>query len=852
MNNQVDGKTLSVPGEGEYVIDPNTGETTFTPETGFSGSPTTVDYQVTDDSGATDSGTISITVNDSPVATDDSAATNQDTPVTFNPLDNDTDSDGTLDPTSVVFINPPAGSTLTGDGKTLSVPGEGEYVIDPNTGETTFTPETGFSGSPTTVDYQVTDDSGATDSGTISITVNDSPVATDDSAATNQDTPVTFNPLDNDTDSDGTLDPTSVVFINPPAGSTLTGDGKTLSVPGEGEYVIDPNTGETTFTPETGFSGSPTTVDYQVTDDSGATDSGTISITVNDSPVATDDSAATNQDTPVTFNPLDNDTDSDGTLDPTSVVFINPPAGSTLTGDGKTLSVPGEGEYVIDPNTGETTFTPETGFSGSPTTVDYQVTDDSGATDSGTISITVNDSPVATDDSAATNQDTPVTFNPLDNDTDSDGTLDPTSVVFINPPAGSTLTGDGKTLSVPGEGEYVIDPNTGETTFTPETGFSGSPTTVDYQVTDDSGATDSGTISITVNDSPVATDDSAATNQDTPVTFNPLDNDTDSDGTLDPTSVVFINPPAGSTLTGDGKTLSVPGEGEYVIDPNTGETTFTPETGFSGSPTTVDYQVTDDSGATDSGTISIAVNEETPTFYSLSGEVLEDIDNNGTFGTEDTGIEGVTIELFANDGKGNPVGDVLKTATTDSDGFYEFTELLNDDYLVIQTQPENFDSVSDTDGANDNQIAVTILDDNTTGHDFLETPVQNVVEGTASPDLLVGTSTGDKISGYKGQDTLTGGAGRDEFFYTETSDGIDIITDFTTGEDQIDLSQIIDEELTYTGSDPIADGLVVIENYGSAGTMIQIDFDSNGELLPKDVVFLDGVDDINPDTDFIF
>ncbi|MEZ6121003.1 MAG: Ig-like domain-containing protein [Pirellulaceae bacterium] len=70
-------------------------------------------------------------------------------------------------------------------------------------------------------------------------------------------------------------------------------------------------------------------------------------------------------------------------------------------------------------------------------------------------------------------------------------------------------------------------------------------------VADNDGATTSANILISVNevnDSPAATNDSPTTNEDSPVTFNPLANDTDVDGTLDGSTVIFINPPAGATL----------------------------------------------------------------------------------------------------------------------------------------------------------------------------------------------------------------------------------------------------------------------------------------------------------------
>ncbi|MEZ6121007.1 MAG: Ig-like domain-containing protein [Pirellulaceae bacterium] len=99
-----------------------------------------------------------------------------------------------------------------------------------------------------------------------------------------------------------------------------------------------------------------------------------------------------------------------------------------------------------------------------------------------------------------------------------------------------------------------------------------------------------------VNDSPSATNDSPTASEDTPVTFNPLANDTDVDGTLDGSTVVLINPPAGATLSPDGKTLTVPGEGVYTVLP-TGEITFSPAANFSGMTTSVTYQVADNDGA---------------------------------------------------------------------------------------------------------------------------------------------------------------------------------------------------------------------------------------------------------------
>ncbi|MEZ6121017.1 MAG: Ig-like domain-containing protein [Pirellulaceae bacterium] len=74
-------------------------------------------------------------------------------------------------------------------------------------------------------------------------------------------------------------------------------------------------------------------------------------------------------------------------------------------------------------------------------------------------------------------------------------------------------------------------------------------------------------------------------------------------------TVIFINPPAGATLSPDGKTLTVPGEEIFTVLP-TGEITFSPAANFSGTTTAVTYQVADNDGATTSANIIVSVSEQ--------------------------------------------------------------------------------------------------------------------------------------------------------------------------------------------------------------------------------------------------
>ena len=61
------------------------------------------------------------------------------------------------------------------------------------------------------------------------------------------------------------------------------------------------------------------------------------------------------------------------------------------------------------------------------------------------------------------------------------------------------------------------------------------------------------------------------------------------------------------------------------------------------------------------------------------------------------------------------------------------------------------------------------------------------MNGTSSADSILGGAGNDTLTGNKGNDTLTGGAGRDVFVY-KIGDGNDTITDYTAGQDTIQLT----------------------------------------------------------------
>ncbi len=291
-------------------------------------------------------------------------------------------------------------------------------------------------------------------------TINNYPVAQDDGYTTPEDTALVVpapGVLGNDTDVD--RDILQAV----------------LSEPSRGTLVLNPD-GSLTYTPEENFWGQDSFT-YKVLDPSEAESNVatvTITVTAVDDPVdAVDDSYTTSEDMTLTVSApgvLENDSypDGFGSLD----VVTEPENGSvTLNEDGSF------------------TYTPNPNFHGTDSFV-YRLTDDDGDSDTATVTITVNpvnDPPVANDDTATTDEDTSVEINVLDNDTDVDDTLDPTTVTITVPPQ---------------HGSVSVNTTTGVVTYTPAGDYYG-PDSFKYTVKDNGGATsNAATVTITVNPVP--------------------------------------------------------------------------------------------------------------------------------------------------------------------------------------------------------------------------------------------------------------------------------------------------------------------------------------------------------------
>ncbi|YCO05128.1 tandem-95 repeat protein [Vibrio sp. VNB-15] len=538
------------------------------------------------------------------------------------------------------------------------------------------------------------------------------PVAEDDLIQTDEDVPVTIDVLANDTDEDS---------------DNLTIE--SASVPDE-QGTVEIVDGELIFTPAEDFNGDAT-VTYVVTDGE-MTDEASVTITVNsvnDTPTAVDDSVTTTEDTAVTIDVLSNDNDPDN--DQLTIV---------------SASVPAE-QGTVDIVDDKLVFTPAENFNGEAT-ISYTISDGE-LEDSAEVSVTVNpvnDAPVAIDDLATTDEDTPVTIDVLPNDTD----LDNDTLTIVN-------------ASVPAE-QGIVEVVDGKLVFTPAENFNGDAT-ISYTISDGE-LTDDAEVSVTVNpvnDAPVAVDDLATTDEDTPVTIDVLPNDTD----LDNDTLTIVN-------------ASVPAE-QGIVEIVDGKLVFTPAEEFNGEAT-ISYTISDGE-LEDSAEVSVTVNpvNDAPIAESnIAEQVLKEdfteytIDLNKAFSDIDTTDSELTFIVSGNSNIQVSIvnGIASITATADWNGSETLTFTAKDPSGLEVSQTVDFTVAAVADIVAD---SLSVVEDTPTTLDVLDndsfegqSPVVTIESGDGPTNGSVvvnddGTITYTPNQDYNGTDSIT---------YTVTSGGV--------------------------------------------------------------------------------
>ncbi len=527
--------------------------------------------------------------NHSPVATNDTVTTAEDTPVTINVRGNDSDVDG--DPLTITAVTQGANGTVTINGGT----------------NVTYTPNSNYFGSDSFT-YTISDGQGGSASGSVIVTVtavNDPPIATNDSFAVNEDNLLTVaapGVLANDSDIEG--DPLRATVLTTPANGTL---------------VLNTN-GSFVYQPNTNFNGIDSFT-YRASDGFANSGIATVTITVipvNDPPAVTNDTYTVSEGNLLTVSApgvLGNDADPEG--DPFAAILVVGPAHGSLT-------FQASGAFVYQPNAN---------FNGTDSFT-YQASDGSltSAVATATITVTpVNTPPLAANNTYTLNEDESLTVaapGVLGNDSDPDG--DPLTAVLITGPTNGVLT-----LNA-----------TGAFTYQPNTNFHGTDGFV-YVAHDGSLSSSNATVTITVlpvNDPPAATNDTFTVSKNTLLAVaapGVLGNDSDLDG--DPLTAVLITGPTNGVLT-----LNTNGGFDYL-----------PGTNFSGTDSFV-YVANDGSLNSSNATVTITVTAAnvaplaTNDSYSVSEDNVLAVATPGILGN-DADIDGDLLTVLLISGPTNGV-----------------------------------------------------------------------------------------------------------------------------------------------------------------------------------------------------
>ncbi|MEM7393143.1 MAG: SdrD B-like domain-containing protein [Verrucomicrobiota bacterium] len=244
---------------------------------------------------------------------------------------------------------------------------------------------------------------------------------------------------------------------------------------------------------------------------------------------------------------------------------------------------------------------------------------------------------------------------------------------------------------------------------------------------------------------------------------------------------------------------------------------------------------------------------------SIEGRVIRDVDGNGLIDPEDTnGLAGVVVVL--SDTNGMP----LATNTTDGTGDYSFTNLPTGDYVVTETDPAGFFSTEDTDGGNDNAIAVSILCGlDVLGNHFLDAELGSIAGAVLADEIGNGLFDPEDTNGLAGvtvilTDTnssplatnLTDVAG--DYIFSNLLPGVYVVVETdpagffsTTDRDGTNDNQIT---LTVTSEDHLAGNDFLDAAPGFIRGSVLVDINGDGLFDPEDTNGVGGVTIVLTDT----
>ena len=665
--------SVTVAGEGTYTIDDTTGQVTFVPEPGFTGTANGVTVSLSAPVGRDKDGTI----RDEYVKTATAKYTPTVTPITVTPTNKvsediqnvpqtqtptfDLSNDKTAQITSKKLVDPATGQPT--DATTVTVAGEGSYTFDPTTGAVTFTPEKDFVGTAKGVTVQatatITNANGKTATITSDATYTPTVVAAKPTAqpATSKDiqgasqtgTP-TFAGTTvqvNGQDKPVTIKANSYKLLDKD-GNEVTGTTPAYAADGTtviGNFSIDPATGQVTFTPtDKSYTGAVTPVKVQAESSNGIKVDTTytpeiVPVTPTATPAETTDIQGATQTGKPEFQ--------GGTVNVDGVektVAINEAVPATFDDGTKTKTVPNVGTYTVAAD-GTVTFVPEKSFIGTAPAVTVVREDMNGTKAQATYTPTVTPvKPTGTPVTSTDIQGATQTGKPVFTEGDSRVPMDDT--------VPATFEDGSTTKTVDGVGTYTVAPD-GTVTFKPLPTYVGTPEGVTVKRVDKNGTPATAKYTPTVTPVvPTAVDATSKDKQGQTQTGKPV--------FTAGTPSVPMDDTVPATFEDGSTTKTVPGEGTYTVAPD-GTVTFVPEKSFTGVGTGVTVKRVDKNGTPATAKYTPTVTPVTPTATPAESEAPQGLVQTGTVtfteGDPVAPIDKDTITLL--DENGQPAASVV-------------------------------------------------------------------------------------------------------------------------------------------------------------------------------------------------
>ena len=687
--------------------------------------------------------------------------------------------------------------------------------------------------------------------------VNDAPEANNDTATTAINTPVTIDVKANDKDVDND-------------NSELTVSKPQLKDPSQGSVSIDAD-GKLVFIPAPNVTG-PVEITYTLTDPAGASDTGTVIVTVggNTPPDSADQTRTTLEDTPYAFTAADFVfTDADAGQSLQGVRIDTLPASGSLSLNGVAVSA---GQVIAAADLSQLVFTPTKDGNGSPyASFTFSVQDSAGAFDSQPNTITlnvtpVNDAPDGTDKSFALAAGAQVVLTVADfgfKDLVDEPAPNAFKEVIIFPATGGTLTLNGIPII---SGSVIVskaDLDAGKLVYTAPISANSSAPTIQFHVVDDGGLANGGR------------DTDATANKLTFNTGATQMNGVDSLTAID-NSLLGLN---GEFYGYNDIAAGTSGRREHVDDTKYGNLDRISDmvgivggrnAANGGADGIVGSNIAADANTPDARFTATKINYGGVSNSLGTNPLLDKGDNTGSLTVDNSALykflsqngntDAASLQIEHGLGRTTDAGVRVTGYIYMEQGYYDFSvysddgfRLKIDDQVAIQfdgiRSPGTSNSLNSTSGGNTphpdgvyvkgGMVAIELLyweqgangvlhfqykPHNSSGgawqtldlsqtllvkdnhfpalNDLQDVVKDNagawairtgdVLDGGNGVDTIVGSAGRDYIMGGKGNDVLTGGDGSDRFIYSvNQNNGHDVIKDFTVGKDKLVFTDVL-------------------------------------------------------------